>query len=55
MLYYIKDRDDLEKLNELASLQSQVKALRLQNELGKQKLKNYLNPRLKQLKMCPKM
>ena len=36
MLYAIKDREDLEKLEELASLQSQVKAVRLQDKLGKQ-------------------
>ena len=35
MLYSIKDRD-LENLNELASLQDQVKAVRLQDKLGKQ-------------------
>ena len=36
MLFPIKDREDLEKLNELASLQGQVKAVRLQDKLGKQ-------------------
>ena len=36
MLYSIKDREDLEKLNDLASLQDQVKAVRLQDKLGKQ-------------------
>ena len=36
MLYSIKDREDLENLNELVSLQSQVKAVRLQDKLGKQ-------------------
>ena len=36
MLYSIKDREDLEKLNELVSLESQVKAVRLQDKLGKQ-------------------
>ena len=36
MLYSIKDREDLENLNELASLQDQVKAVRLQENLGKQ-------------------
>ena len=36
MLYSIKDREDLEKLNELVSLQEQVKAVRLQDKLGKQ-------------------
>ena len=35
MLFPIKDREDLEKLNELASLQDQVKAVRLQDKLDK--------------------
>ena len=36
MLYSIKDREDLEKLEELVSLQNQVKVVRLQDKLGKQ-------------------
>ena len=36
MLFPIKNREDLEKLNELVSLQNQVKAVRLQHKLGKQ-------------------
>ena len=36
MLYVIKDREDLEKLSELVSLQDQVKTVRLQDKLGKQ-------------------
>ena len=36
MLYSIKDRKVLEKLEELASLQDQVKVVRLQDKLGKQ-------------------
>ena len=36
MLYSIKDREDLENLNELASLQDQVKAVRLQDKLCEQ-------------------
>ena len=36
MLYSIKDREDLQNLKELVSLQSQVKAVRLQDKLGKQ-------------------
>ena len=36
MLYPIKDREDLEKLNEAVSLQNQVKFVRLQNKLGEQ-------------------
>ena len=36
MLYSIKNRDVLENLIELVSLQSQVKAVKLQVKLGKQ-------------------
>ena len=36
MLFPIKNREDLEKLNELASLQNEVKIVRLQDKLGKQ-------------------
>ena len=36
MYYSIKDREDLDKLNELVSLQDQVKVVRLQDKLGKQ-------------------
>ena len=36
MLYSIKNREDLENLNELASLQDQVRAVSLQDKLGKQ-------------------
>ena len=36
MLYPIKNRDDLENLEELASSQNQVEVLRLQDKLGKQ-------------------
>ena len=36
MLFPIKDREELDKLEELASLQDQVKVVRLQNKLGKQ-------------------
>ena len=36
MLFPIKDKEDLEKLNELTSLQDQVEAVRLQDKLGKQ-------------------
>ena len=36
MLYSIKDREDLENLNELVSLQDQGKVVRLQDKLGKQ-------------------
>ena len=36
MLYPIKDREDLGKLNEAVSLQNQVKVVRLQNNLGEQ-------------------
>ena len=36
MLYSIKDRKDLENLEELVSLQNQVKVVKLQNKFGKQ-------------------
>ena len=36
MLYSIKDREDLENLDELVSLQNQAKVVRLQDKLGKQ-------------------
>ena len=36
MLYPIKNVEDLEKLEELASLQNQVNEVRLQDKLGKQ-------------------
>ena len=36
MLYSIKDREDLENLEELVSLQDHVKVVRLQDKLGKQ-------------------
>ena len=36
MLYSIKDREDLENLNKLASLENKVKDLRSQEKLGKQ-------------------
>ena len=36
MLYSIKDREDLEKLEDLVSLQEQVKVVKLQDKLGKQ-------------------
>ena len=35
-MYPIKDREDLENLNELVSLGNQVKFVRLQDKLGKQ-------------------
>ena len=36
MLYSIKDREDLENLNELITLQDQVKVVKLQDKLGEQ-------------------
>ena len=55
MLFPIKDREDLEKLNELVSLQDQVKTVRLQDKLGKQNFhedmkKKFLNLVLDHLK-----
>ena len=54
MLFPIKDRQDLENLNELALLQDQLKAVRLQDNLGKQKfhedMKKVLEPVTKTIK-----
>ena len=36
MLYSLENREDLEKLEELGSLQNQVEEVRLQDNLGKQ-------------------
>ena len=36
MLFSIKDREDLKKLEELVSLQNQVKVVKLQDKLGEQ-------------------
>ena len=59
MLFAINNREDLENLNELASLQDQVKAVRLQDEIGKQNfhevMKKCSNQLLKLLKMSLKM
>ena len=53
MLYSIKDREELEILNELVSLQNQVKVDRLQDKLGKQNfhvdLKKVIEPVTKSL------
>ena len=53
-----KKNDDLEKLNELVSLQDQVKAARLEDKLGKQNfhevMKKYSNQLLNHLKVLLK-
>ena len=53
MLYSNKNRD-LEKLNQLSSLKNQIKALRLQDKLGKQNfhedMKNVVQPLLETTK-----
>ena len=36
MMFAINNREDLDKLEELASLQDQLKVVRLQDELGQQ-------------------
>ena len=56
MLYSIKDREDLENLNELVSLQDQVKTVKLQDKIGKQNFhedmkKKSLNLSLNHLKV----
>ena len=54
MLYSIKDREDLENLNELVSLEDQVKVVRLQDKLGEQNfhedIKKVFEPVTKSLK-----
>ena len=42
MLYSITDREDLENLEELASLQNEVKVIRLQDKLGKQNFHEHI-------------
>ena len=55
MLYSIRDREDLEKLNELISLNNRVKVVRLQDRPGKHffhvVMRNFLNQLLIQLKI----
>ena len=41
MLYSIKDREDLQNLEELVSLENQVKVVRLQDKLGKQNFQEH--------------
>ena len=54
MLFPINDRQNLKDLEELATLQNQVKVVRLQNKLGKQNfhedLKKVFEPVIKFLK-----
>ena len=53
MLYSIEDREDLQNLEELFSLQNQVKVVKLQDKLGKQNfhedMKNVFQPVTKSL------
>ena len=53
MLYPIINREDLQKLNELISLENQVQEVRLQDKLGKQKfhedMKKVFGPVIKSL------
>ena len=55
MLYPTKNKEELEKLEELASLQSQLKAVKVQGKLGKQNfpedVKKYLNQSINHLKI----
>ena len=59
MVFPIKDREDLENLNEAISLYDQVKAVRLQDKLGKQNfhedIKKFFEPILTQLKILLKI
>ena len=54
MLYSIKSIEDVEKFNKLDSLESQVKAIRLQDKLGKhnflENMKKEFEPVTKSLK-----
>ena len=54
MLFSIKDREDLEKLEELVSLENQVKVVRIQDKLGKQNfhedMKKIIEPVTKTIK-----
>ena len=43
MFYSIKDREDLEELNKLVSLQNQVQEVRLQDKLSKQNFHEDMN------------
>ena len=53
MLYPIENVEDLQKLNKLVSLENEVKAVRLQDKLGKQNIhedmKNIFEPVTKSL------
>ena len=59
MLFAIKNREDLEDLEEMASLKYQVQEFRLQDKLGKQNYhedrNNYMNHLLIQSKIPPKL
>ena len=59
MLFAMENGDDLERLNDLASLQNHVKDLTLQDKLGKRNfhedMKKFLNLLLMQLKVPPDM
>ena len=49
MLFPIKNREDLENLEDLASLQNQVEEVRLQDKLGKPIFHENIKKYLKQL------
>ena len=49
MLYSIQNREDLEKLGELISLQNQVDEVRLQEKLGEQHFHEYMKKLWNQL------
>ena len=59
MLYSKKDREDLENLEELVSLQDHVKVVKLQDKFGKQNfhedIKRSLNLLLNHLKILLKI
>ena len=55
MLYSIKDREDIKNLEELVSLENQVKVVKLQDKLGKQNFHEDMNLLLNHLKVLPKI
>ena len=55
MLYSIKDREYFENLDELVSIQNQVKGVRLQDKLGKQIIHENIKKGFDQLQIQSKI
>ena len=53
-MYSFENREDLENLNKLVSLQNQVKELRLQNKLGEQKFHKNTKKSFRTIYWCNK-